>query len=139
MQWKALNTASVYKANRLFEQFRLKKRSYLFPLINSSLIRAGTPFWLKRSKSEQCPPQQLLCNILWQKYCKHTVTFLFPMLCTVLTTRIKYSTLMLMCVGENLVWMTPYFYCKKLSSDKSNRLLEQILLFPRCSVQRFPL
>jgi len=45
MQWKPLNRASVYRANRLLEQFRLKKkRSYLFPLINSSFIRAGTPF-----------------------------------------------------------------------------------------------
>jgi len=23
-----------------------------------------------------------------------------------------------MCIGEPLVWMTPYFYCKKFSSDK---------------------
>jgi len=38
------NRASVYRANRLLEPFRLKrKRSYLFPLINSSLIRANTP------------------------------------------------------------------------------------------------
>jgi len=49
---------------------------------------------------------------------KNAVTFLFTILCTVLTTRIKYSTLILMCIGEPLVWMTPYFYCKKFSSDK---------------------
>ena len=48
---------------------------------------------LKRGKSEQCPSQQLLCNTLWQKYCKNTVTFLFTIRWTVLTTRIKYSTL----------------------------------------------
>jgi len=23
-----------------------------------------------------------------------------------------------MCIGESIVWMTPYFYSKKLSSDK---------------------
>jgi len=23
-----------------------------------------------------------------------------------------------MCIGEPLVWMTPYFYCKKFPSDK---------------------
>jgi len=47
IQWKPLN-----RANRLFEQFRLKKKIYLFPLINSSLIRAvrrvAAP-WLARS------------------------------------------------------------------------------------------
>jgi len=60
IQWKLLNRSSVYRANRLFEQFRLiKKRSNLFPLINYSLARAGTPLiragrraaapWLARS------------------------------------------------------------------------------------------
>jgi len=60
LQWKPLNRTSFYRANRLFEQFRLKKkRSHLFPLVNSSLIRAGTPLmrevrrvaapWLARS------------------------------------------------------------------------------------------
>jgi len=60
IQWKPLNRASVYRANRLFEQFRLKKkRSYLFPHTNTSFIRAGTPLigadrrvaalWLSRS------------------------------------------------------------------------------------------
>jgi len=44
IQWKPLDRTSVCRANCLLEQFRLKKkRSYLFPLINSLLIRAGTP------------------------------------------------------------------------------------------------
>ena len=42
-----------------------------------------------------------------------TVTFLFTILCTVLTTRTKYSTLILMCIGE-LVLMTRYFYCVEI-------------------------
>jgi len=29
IQWKLLNRASVYRANRLFEQFRLKKKTIL--------------------------------------------------------------------------------------------------------------
>ena len=32
---------------------------------------------------------------------KNTVTFLFTILCTVLTTRLKYSTLILVCVLVN--------------------------------------
>jgi len=68
---------------------------------------------LKRGKSEQCPPQQLLCNTLWQKYCKNTVSFLFTILCTVLTTRIKYSTLILICVLVNpLCEWHPIFIAK---------------------------
>jgi len=58
-------------------------------------------FVLKRGKSEQCPPQQLLRNTLWQTYCKNTETFLFTILCTVLTTRIKYSALIPICVLLN--------------------------------------
>jgi len=43
VQWKPLNRASVYRANRLFEHFPLKKkRSYIFSLINSLLRGAGT-------------------------------------------------------------------------------------------------
>jgi len=30
IQWKPLNKASVYRANRLFEQFRLKKTILYF-------------------------------------------------------------------------------------------------------------
>jgi len=53
IQWKPLNRASVYRGNRLFEEFRLKKkRSYVFLFIHSSLIRAvrrvAAP-WLARS------------------------------------------------------------------------------------------
>jgi len=35
--------------------------------------------------------------------------------------------------GEPLVWMTPYFYCKKFSSDivQPYITVEQVLLFPR--------
>jgi len=35
------------------------------------------------------------------KYCKNTVRFLFTILCTVLTTRIIYCTLILICVLVN--------------------------------------
>ena len=31
--------------------------------------------------------------------------------------KIKYPDID-MCIGELLVWMTPYFYCKKFSLDK---------------------
>jgi len=51
-----------------------------FPFGNTALQPArpaGPPisvipgsFVLKRGKSEQCPPQQLLCNTLWQKSAK---------------------------------------------------------------------
>ena len=33
IQWKPLNRASVYRANRLFEQFRLKKNDPIFFLL----------------------------------------------------------------------------------------------------------
>jgi len=33
IQWKQLNTASVYRANRLFEQFQLKKNNPIFFLL----------------------------------------------------------------------------------------------------------
>jgi len=49
--------------------------------------KSTSSFVLQRGKSEQCPPQQLLCNTLWKKYCRNAVTFLFAILCTVLTTR----------------------------------------------------
>jgi len=59
VQWKPLNKTSVYRENRLFEQFRLKKNDPIFFLLNSWLITAGTPLiravrrvaapWLARS------------------------------------------------------------------------------------------
>jgi len=69
---------------------------------------------------------------------KNTVTFLFTN--TVYSAhnenKIEYADID-MCIDEPLVRMTPYFYGKMFSSDKSNRLLEQV---PRgCSIQRFPL
>ena len=75
---------------------------------------------LKRGKSEQCPPQQLLCDTLWQKYCNNAVTFLFTILCTVLTTRIKYGTLILIC----LLW-TPSAGVLNLFSVKYPRVIKQ--------------
>jgi len=53
LQCEPLNRASVYRANRLFEQFRLKKNDPIFFLINSSLIRTGTPphKWSKTIKN----------------------------------------------------------------------------------------
>ena len=69
----------------------------------------------------KCPSQQLLWNTLWQKYCKNTVTFLFTILCTVLTTRKKYSTLILICVLLNpLCEWHPIFIAKS-----SHRIKEQ--------------
>jgi len=54
-----------------------KKRSYLFSLTNPSLLEQLDVFFCaEEGKNEQCPPQQLLCNTLWQKYCKNTVTVL---------------------------------------------------------------
>ena len=75
---------------------------------------------LKRGKSEQCPPQQLLCNTLWQKYCKNTVTFIFTILCTVLTMRIKYSTLTLL----RVLW-TPSARALNLFPVKYPRVIKQ--------------
>jgi len=65
IQWKLLNRASIYRANRLFEQFRLNKTILSFSSFYSlaragtPLIRAGTPLiravrriaapWLARS------------------------------------------------------------------------------------------
>jgi len=43
IQLKSPKRASVYRTNRLFEQFRLHKNDSMFFLINSSLIRTGTP------------------------------------------------------------------------------------------------
>jgi len=38
-----------------------------------------------------------------------------------------------MCIGEPLVWMTPYFYCKKFSSDKKQPFIRAGFAFPEGS------
>jgi len=43
MQWKPLNRASVYRANRLFEQFRLKKKTILSFSSYKSARRVAAP------------------------------------------------------------------------------------------------
>jgi len=89
-------------------------------------------FVLKKGKSEQCPPQQLLCNTLCQKYCKNTVTFLFTILRRVLTARMKYTTLILICVLMNpsCEWY-PIFIARSSHQIKEQLFIRVGLLFPR--------
>ena len=75
---------------------------------------------LQRDKSEQCPPQHLLCNTLWQIYCKNTVSFIFTILCTVLTTRIKYSPWY-----WYVYWWTPSVNDTLFLLQKVDRIKEQ--------------
>jgi len=41
-----------------------------------------------------------------------------------------------MCIGEPLVWMTSYFYCKKLSSDKEQPLIRAGFAIPEGALLR---
>ena len=84
-------------------------------------------------KSEQCPPQQLLWNTLWQNIAKHSK---FSFYNTVYSAHNENETEypgtdMYRPIGEPLLWMTPYFIAKSSHRIKINRLLEQVLLFPR--------
>ena len=82
-------------------------------------------------KSEQCPPQQLLWNTLWQNIAKHSK---FSFYNTVYSAHNENETEypdIDMCVGEPLVWMTPYFYCKKFSSDKKQLFIRAGFAIPR--------
>ena len=85
---------------------------------------------LKRGKSEQCPPQQLLCSTLWQKYSKNTVTFLFTILYSAHNeNKIQYPDID-MCIGEPLVWMTPYFFAKSFHQIKEQLFIRAGFAIP---------
>jgi len=73
---------------------------------------------LKRGKGEQCPPQaavQYIMTKILQKYSKFS--FYNTVYSAHNENKIQYPDID-MCIGEPLVWMTSYFYCKKFSSDK---------------------
>jgi len=110
-------------------KFWLLSRNFCAPIKVAPMARAMPAIpWIGHWVEWTVSTKQLLCNTLWQKYCKNAVIFVCTIVCTELTTRMKYSTLILMCV---LDWWTPSVNDILFLLQKSyHRIKEHVMLLP---------